>query len=252
LTILGIDPAPSKKSIVFNGECFKSFSVKDLKEYLDSVDENVFIAWDAPLSGADESFSIRKIESFFYLRSKTAKHLEIPKGISTLGFSTCPHWTISQYIFAYPVMNYDYVCNLEWKLIMSENEINFNGAKQLTEIHPALSLWILLKNEINDELFLNSWQYKGRDENLDAITKRRQIIVDKLVELNFTKSIILVTTFLKDKMKHSDDYLDAFVCWLLAKKLLDGSFEVKIYGDELRGSFLLPYDKEIYNYWESQ
>ena len=252
MTILGIDPAPSKKSILFDGNSFKSFSVKELKDYLDGVGENIFVAWDAPLSGADESFSIRKIESFFYLRSKTAKHLEIPKGISTLGFSTCPHWTISQYIFAYPVMNYDYVCNLEWNLIMSENEINSDSSKQLTEIHPALSLWILLKNEIDSELFFDSWQYKGRDKNLDAILKRRQIIVDKLVELNFTKSIILVTPDLKDKMQQSDDYLDAFVCWLLAKKLLDGSLEVKIYGDKKRGSFLLPYDEEIYNYWESQ
>ena len=45
----------------------------------------------------------------------------------------------------------------------------------------------------------------------------------------------------------TDDELDAFVCWLMGRALIDNDPRVRIYGDRSNGSFLLPYDAEIYN-----
>lgn len=157
MKILGIDPAPAKDSIVFDGKEFLYKNPKKLKRYIDNIKESTFIAWDAPLSGAinDEDFSltIRQIERFFYRQGRYAKALSIPKGISTLGYSSCPHWTVSQYIFGHPVINPEFIKDLKWDLIMDSKDIE-KTKFQLTEAHPALSLWILLREELKDhELF---------------------------------------------------------------------------------------------------
>jgi len=55
MRVLGIDPAPAKDSVMFDGKEFQHFSPKQLKEHIDGLskqEELLFIAWDAPLSAA--------------------------------------------------------------------------------------------------------------------------------------------------------------------------------------------------------
>jgi len=249
MKVLGIDPAPAKDSVVFDGRDFKTFDPRELKEYIDTLskeEEFLFIAWDVPLSAAldDNNFSltIRKIERFFNRNGRHAKELHIPEGISTLGFSSCPHWTVSQYIFGYPVINPHFQNNIDFELVMdNETLIKSRAGHYITEIHPALSMWILLKNIIDDELFNSSWKYKG-DSSMRT-KKRSHIIVEHLFALEFVREYIdtdniSITT---------DDELDAFVCWLMGRALGDNDPRVRIYGDKSNGSFLLPFDEKIYN-----
>jgi hypothetical protein len=239
MKVLGIDPAPAKNSIVFDGKEFLRLTPKELKVYIDSIKEDTFIAWDSPLSGAIEegefSLTIRKIESFFYRQSKTARELNIPKGISTLGFSSCPHWTISQYIFGYPIMNYDLVHNLKWDLVMNNEQIS-KQPLQITETHPALSIWIILKDILKEHpLFKNSWQYKGYSNSDKNIKKRLEVIINELFKTNF------VTDIFKDRVViNSDDELDAFVCYILGMQLFNNEAKAHILGNNILGSFLLP------------
>ena len=63
MKVLGIDPAPAKDSVIFDGNEFQHFSPKQLKEHIDRLsmqEESLFIAWDAPLSAAmdEENFSL--------------------------------------------------------------------------------------------------------------------------------------------------------------------------------------------------
>ncbi|RLA80763.1 MAG: hypothetical protein DRG78_10355 [Epsilonproteobacteria bacterium] len=248
MKIIGIDPAPSKKSIVFDGEIFLELTPIELKNYIEALSKNhdsIFISWDAPLSAAidKENFSltIRKIERFFNRLGRHAKELGIPEGISTLGYSGCPHWSISQYIFGLPILNPSLQQSSKFNLVMNEADINEKGYF-ITEIHPALSMWILLRDELKEnELFKDSWKYKG-DNKLETI-KRRTHLIDELLRLNIVKTEIDI-----DKITiNTDDQLDAFVCWLIARLLFKQEGRAKIYGDRLNGSFLLAYDKEIYS-----
>ena len=62
MKILGIDPAPGKESLVFDGKEFIDYCpqknkncAKELKKYINELQEvknSIFIAWDAPLSAA--------------------------------------------------------------------------------------------------------------------------------------------------------------------------------------------------------
>lgn len=239
MKILGIDPAPAKNSIIYDGEEFLKLTPKELKRYIDFIDEPTFIAWDSPLSGAmDEnefSLTIRKIESFFYRQSKNARELGIPKGISTLGFSSCPHWTISQYIFGYPAINSDFMRDLKWDLVMENYNIN-KQPYQITEAHPALSIWILLKDILKDDpLFKSSWQYKGYSNSDRDIKKRMERIIEELFKLEFVKDVCDDLPIIS-----SDDELDAFICYILGAQLLKNDPKSHILGNRVVGSFLLP------------
>ncbi|MEA3352377.1 MAG: DUF429 domain-containing protein [Campylobacterota bacterium] len=247
MKILGIDPAPAKKSIIFDGREFIEKTPKELKVYIDNLNEDTFISWDAPLSAAvyegDFSLTIRQIERFFNRQSKTAKNLGIPKGISTLGYSGCPHWTISQYIFGYPVINESFLKKLKFDLLMENSEINNKNIFKITESHPALSLWIVLKEDLkNNELFKDSWQYKGYSQSDKNITKRREIITKSLMKKEFVQEV----EFNKEITIDSDDKLDAFVCYILGSHLVNKTAKAKILGDKVKGSFLIPYDKVIF------
>jgi len=249
MRVLGIDPAPAKDSIIFDGKEFQHFSPKQLKEHIDRLsmqEGSLFIAWDAPLSAAIDkdnfSLTIRKIERFFNRNGRYAKKLHIPEGISTLGFSSCPHWTLSQYLFGYPVINPHFCRNIEFELVMDNEVLINNGVGHyITEIHPALSMWILLKDIIDDPLFSTSWKYKG-DSSVNT-KKRSHIIVEYLFSLEFVQDYIDVAVV----SIATDDELDAFVCWLMGRALFENDLRARIYGDRSNGSFLLPYDEKIYN-----
>jgi len=196
MVVLGIDPAPAKQSVIFDGKRFYHF---------------------------------------------TPKEMLIPEGISTLGFASCPHWSISQYIFGYPVIEPNYHKGMKFELVMdNEGLFKKRAGHFITEIHPALFMWILLKESIDDVLFMDSWKCKGDSSN--STKKRSHLIVDHLFALAITQEYIDTSTITIT----SDDELDAFVCWLMGRAFVESDKKIRIYGDSKRGSFLLPYDKTIY------
>jgi len=252
MIILGIDPAPVKNSVVFDGVKFRTFTPYNLKKFIQKLtykSQDIFIAWDAPLSGAIEKTNLnlyeRKIEKYFNRNNKKVRNFLIPKGISTLGYAGCSHWTISQYIFGYPNLNEDISINHSFKLVQNQSDINYENGFQLTEIHPALSMWIVLKDSLSTHpLFIDTWQYKGANAKDKLNPKRREIIIDTLISIDFVKKEIDLEPF-KDELMLSDDKLDTFFCWLLGKKLINKQNDILIYGDKSNGSFLLPYSKYI-------
>jgi len=215
IKVIGIDPAPSKKNTIFDGKEFYQKDCNELKKYLEEIKfekGNVLICWDAPLSFDEESgkFYIRKIESFF-ARQK------LPKGISVLGYARCPHWAISQYLLGYPkISNFEKDFNPPFELIFDKENIR----KSVTEVHPAVAIWLLLKDK--KEWKNEKWEYKKDNTILEKV-----------------KNTLTIGDEIKSNIK-TDDYLDAYIAWKLGRDWIDGKGD--ILGDNSTGSFLLPYN----------
>jgi len=230
IKVIGVDPAPSKNSVLFDGKDFKSFKFEELKEYIQNISKiysDLLVCWDAPLAGSKDSLTIRKIERFFYQNSKNAKELSIPKGISTLGYASLPHWSISQYIFGLPIINKELQKEGKFKLLTSNIPIK---GLYIAETHPALSMWIILKNRID----IKDWIYKGRKGDKKLIKKFHEALMEIEEIRDIAPSNLKI---------ENDDQLDAFVTYIVGKLYLKDS--ATIYGDNDFGAFLLPKDNDL-------
>ena len=89
MKVIGIDPAPAKETVIYDGAKFITKDAVALKNYLEDIkksEDNVLICWDAPLTGGlsenfedgDSPFYQRRIEQ---LINKIMPKVE---GISTL------------------------------------------------------------------------------------------------------------------------------------------------------------------------
>lgn len=259
--VIGIDPAPSKKSVVcyYSGDnlLFKSFDAQQLQEFLTSCKEetsNAFLVWDAPLTGPkvlepntgepypEKNFSQRDIERFF---GNSTEAYKTPKGINTLNYSGCQHWTITRAMTGLPkVGQYCQSDGLPFNHI--EDSTSFNKLKPpyIVETHPALAIFLLLKGcfSFDDPV----WDYKNStkpdNSKMTMETKMEKILyaLKHKIEL---PSYDQVT---------SDDQLDALVSWVLGYQYLtQNQPKVSILGNSRTGSMLLPYNEALFNDFET-
>lgn len=229
IKVIGIDPAPSKKSTIFDGKVFLEMDCFELKTFLSELKkehENILICWDAPLSFIPDNtnFNTRTIESYFN------KKVKPPKGVTVQGFAGCPHWAISQYLLGYPKVG-DFEVGVEppFDLVFDRKAIT----KSVTEVHPGLAIWVWLKDD--SEFNIENWLYKK-----DSTTRRN---IESAIGKLFPKDKRAI-----DQIKN-DDHLDAYVAWKLGRVWVDNApqkTKVEILGDINLGSFLLPYDQNIF------
>ena len=230
MRVVGLDPAPAKGGTVFDGE-YRTLSPKLLGEFLAEVssDEATLICWDSPLTGPREpdvagsfegDFTQRPIEKFF---SRADYGFKTPSGISVLGYSGCPHWTISRAYLGLPrVGRWDRSkAELPFTLL---TETRFSEAcgqgPFVVEVHPAVAIWCWC---VDLRPFDAAWTYKEsvdlQEELADHIISRYSLDVP---------------------MPRNDDELDSLVAWLLGVRWISGNGDVKLYGNERVGTFLLP------------
>jgi len=111
MEVIGIDPAPSKKStVVKDGLPAESEPAQGLFAFLRrqrNERESLLLCWDSPLTGPavpssdkviGSDHTQRPIEKFFMREAG----LKTPSGISVLQYGGCPHWTISQRLLGLP------------------------------------------------------------------------------------------------------------------------------------------------------
>lgn len=228
MKIIGIDPAPTKKSTVYDGNKFVDYDYKELKEYLEELNqssEGILICWDAPLSfslDCETPFSKRIIEKFFSRK----EGYKTPEGISIMGYSTCPHWMISQYLLGYPKINSIDANSIDPFNLVFKNS-NLVGKKSITEVHPALALWLWCKQGTTRK----NWTYKKDDKVFNA-----------LKDILISKGIVSVE---KAKYIDNDDKLDAYIAWKLGELWVTNNDQVIILGDNKTGSLLLPKNENV-------
>ena len=104
MKVIGIDPAPSKKTVIYNDiDGFTEIEADKLKKYLDdefkNSEEDILICWDAPLTGGMPEKFKGGYNPFYQRKIEILINKIMPKveGISTLPYAKCPHWTITQY-----------------------------------------------------------------------------------------------------------------------------------------------------------
>ncbi|MCY4041839.1 MAG: DUF429 domain-containing protein [Gammaproteobacteria bacterium] len=167
-SVIAVDPAPAKKSTIFDGQRYHQKSCPDLRAYIEELarrSPDTLLCWDAPLTGpADPTnagssrydYTQRRIEQFF---SRKSHGFKAPPGISVRGYSGLPHWTITRSILGLPRTGpYDQdFKTLPFRLLPDQADSSSDLRPTVVEIHPAIAAWLWCKNHRNVEM---PWTYK--------------------------------------------------------------------------------------------
>ena len=224
-------------------------SAPELRHHLDLLaceGSDVLVCWDAPLTGPIDStcagarrydFTKRSIERFF---SRSETGYKTPRGISVLGYSTCPHWTISRSLLGLPrVGRFDSPeSQLPFQLVTQPNRLDAHRPS-VVEIHPAVAAWLWCRERKGERA---NWQYKGNKPDSSRIRMEMWEIIRERVELAEDLPC-----------PSSDDQFDAAVGYILGVMLMRGNVGVSggcmILGNARDGAFLLPYELALANSW---
>ena len=147
--VIAVDPAPGRKSTVFDGTAFSRKGGRELRAYLEEPcnrTHETLLCWDAPLTGPGDpasagtnpcDFTQRRIEQFF---SRAETGFKTPKGISVCPYSGCPHWTITRSLLGLPRTGpYDFDFHrLPYHLLPGPDSERAERAS-VVEIHPAVA-----------------------------------------------------------------------------------------------------------------
>lgn len=242
--VIGVDPAPGKGSTVFDGKTFHDNLNPDkligfINELESDTNNHILICWDAPLTGPgdlkDGRFTIRPIEKFLKIKlgMNNKKKEDKISGLSIQGYSSCPHWTISRYVFGMPRFGNN---NFNRVTECPEDKLPFQMATESTlkgnsiiEVHPALAMYLWL-GELK--------KYKGREPKESA-----KDLWDELLRLRIPEACKIGDI---DKEKLNDDRLDSAVAYMLGK-VWTTSKDVELIGDKINGQILVPLNKQEIN-----
>lgn len=186
MRIIAIDPAPGKKSTVFDGAGFRQCSAVELRELINGIASRkkaVLVCWDAPLTGPFDpavagvhryDFTKRPIERFF---SRKQTGFKAPDGISVRGYGECSHWTIIRSLLGLPrVGEYD---KAESKLplrLLTESAAKIHTRPSVVEFHPGLAAWLWCRVTRGPGA---SWSHKGnKPENRRIRDEMWEIVLD--------------------------------------------------------------------------
>lgn len=245
MRVVAVDPAPGKRSTVFDGRDFTSHDARSLRGYLARARERhgkMLVCWDAPLTGPGDpndagvprDFTQRPIESFFRDGKKGCK---TPPGIAVLGYGACPHWTITRSLLGLPRVGcYDVGYDrLPFDLLPSGRPLG-DRRRVVVEIHPGVAAWLWCREERRGKV---SWEYK---KNAAVLAEMWEIVRSKAAG-----------AWQDGPTPMNDDQFDAAVGYVLGRALVgvdDGGTRVAMLGDRRTGSFLVPDSRELRNKWE--
>jgi hypothetical protein len=227
IKIIGIDPAPSKGSTIFDGnEFYKRKDPDEVLQFLENMKGSpVLVCWDAPLTGpgdlTDGKFTDRPIEKFLrrQLGLNGKNKQDGVKGVSVQGYASCTHWTISRYIFGLPRFSRFEVDQemLPFKPATNQDILD----NRIVEVHPVVALYLWLGKVPH---------YKGKDDVAKEIWK-------ELADKNIINSCLTAATL--EKGIADDDQLDALVAYCLGCLWVNND-GVSLIGDHTNGQLLLP------------
>ena len=246
MNVISIDPAPSKRALVFDGT-FKTVDASELVAYCDTLaSTDTLLCWDAPLTGPSStrgSFSQRLIEQFF---SRGETGFKTPKGISVLPYSGCPHWAITRACLGLPICGEHDLPGERLPFTLTTNVAELKPDRsRVIETHPAVAMWLWcreLEDDPDDEGQARSWVYKGSKPSR-TIEEMWTLLTGVWMATEHPAIIDAMSRPLN--VPNDDDKLDAFVGWVLGTLLLSNHPSVGILGDSASGAIALPMSTEL-------
>jgi predicted nuclease with RNAse H fold len=211
---VGIDPASGKPSCIWKKGGHKHVPPQNMRSYLEDILRNnvqYVIAWDAPISFNESSYSDRAIDKTTrrWVKGKTnVGHFE-RKAINVLPFSGLSHWVISCKALGLPFGH-----PLPLTAIPGKQSYLKTKHHQIIEVHPAVSMGLMWVDQNIDPPFP---VYKNSEN-------ARRVIVEKL-----SFPIVCV---------ESSDILDAYVAFLMASEFISG--KAAYLNNPSDGSYVLP------------
>ncbi|MBN2801155.1 MAG: DUF429 domain-containing protein [Deltaproteobacteria bacterium] len=260
--VLGIDPASSKLSTVFDGTSFHEVPPGSLRDVV-CASPDTLICWDAPLTGPpDEVESIyegdlctRVVEKYLgggvvrwsqrpagaWRPQRGSAPPKAPAGISVLGFAGLTHWTISRRTLGLPrVGPFDAaLTELPARLITeggAQPPAPDERRPSVVEVHPAVALW--LWRAPNGR---TTWLYKRDGDVLRDVWGELKAVLYPLAEQHPQLKAGMEAA--SDTPGVSDDHLDAFIAWalgLLWTRQAADQPAVVLLGDARTGAMLVP------------
>ena len=216
---VGVDPASGKETCIWIKGDYTFVKAQGVRPALQAIlEENpdCLIAWDAPLSFSDDSYSDRLIDRVArrWVKAKVQAGLIDKGAVNALPFSGLSHWVISCVALGHPFgekhQGLDVYPHREYR--------NGNGT-HLVEVHPAVSMACLwLDNAVENPLPI----YKKSKDS------RKQIVA----ALGFPDVCI-----------ESDDMLDAYVAYLMAKMFIEK--KAQFLCSPSSGGYVLPRGKSL-------
>ena len=217
---IGVDPASGKASCIWRGESFEFVRPQGVREKLESIlsstQEKYVVAWDAPISFSETSYSDRLIDKVArtWVKEKVASHVFEHKAINAMPFSGLAHWVISCVALGFPFGE-----PLAFTTIPEERGYANSNGHQVIEVHPAVSMGVMWADK---EIKLPFPIYKKTVESMKIIVEHLDFPVE---------------------CAQSDDILDAYVAHLMADMFVNGQAEFLTPPKD--GSYVLPLGKSF-------
>ncbi len=212
---VGIDPASGKKTCIWYNDSYEFVKPQNVRAHLEYLfcnnNEKYIIAWDAPISFSNISYSDRLIDkvSRRWVKTNIENNIFEKKAISALPFSGLSHWVISCKALGVPFG--EPLINSSLAMHQKYYEENRN---LIIEVHPAMSMGLMwVDASINTPFPV----YKKSKPARELIVK----------VLGFPEVCI-----------ESDDILDAYVANLMAKQFI--SYSAMYLNNPRDGSYVLP------------
>ncbi|MHB1047527.1 MAG: hypothetical protein ACYC4P_16115 [Thermoanaerobaculia bacterium] len=197
-TVLGIDPAPKKPAVTFDGSRFERVKPGALRDHLESrlrANPGTLIAWDAPLSFDQRDYYDRLIDKATRRWAEGhVKHRRFEDGaVNARPFAGLPHWAVTCSVLGLPFG----LPPAGLRLAASRADLDL-PCPLVIEVHPAVALgiwWLSAKAPMALP------RYKA---NAEAC-----------------RSIVSVLGF-PVECEEDDDALDAYVAYRLGAGFIEG------------------------------
>jgi predicted RNase H-like nuclease len=220
-SVLGIDPAPSKDTVAFDGERFHRIRPQDIRDWLiERLTGEVLVSWDAPLAfDPAQSFYTRPVDKTLaaFCRDEPA--------VNVAPFGNLSHWSITCHALGYPFGQPP-----ENLVLVAEPAELPRDRPAVIEVHPALAM-LLWWRQRRSEPFP---QYK-RGPSASRLAALQEILDTLSSCLPMAEAVLAAA---QADPPRADDYLDAAVAYELGVRFAAGTTHTV--GDRVSGFIVLP------------
>lgn len=243
--VIGIDPAPSKDTVAFDGAGFHRCApteVDALIAGLTADSDRVLVLWDAPLQMDPGEYYKRAVDGAAKAMVATWSPVLEPKAVGIAAAAQCPHNILSMAVLGLPMG----VPRHRLQLLQDPAALAAGG-RWVAEVHPAVALgwWYAHQPSPRARTLPRYKANQGKVDDVrcdlvELLSPLRAFIGDEA--WRFLDGDVTVGS---DPVIKNDDELDAWVAWLLGRLLLDGRAELwrgatAASGDASGGYYVLP------------